>query len=42
MRNLVIGFVIGLVLARVGVSGSGRKLDSAGQAIQTQSKGFAQ
>jgi len=42
MRNLVIGFVVGLVVASVGVSGIVRMLDRAAQTIQTQSKELAQ
>lgn len=42
MRNLVIGFVIGLVVASVGVSGIVRMLDRAAQTIQDHSKELAQ
>ena len=42
MRNLVIGFVIGLVVATVGFSGVARMLDRGVQTIQTQSKELAQ
>jgi hypothetical protein len=42
MRNLVIGFVIGLVVATVGFSGVARMLDRGVQTIQNQSKELAQ
>lgn len=42
MRNIVLGFVIGLVVASVGVSGIVRMLDRAAQTIQDQSKELAQ
>jgi capsular polysaccharide biosynthesis protein len=42
MRNLVIGFVAGLVVATVGFSGVARMLDRGVQTIQNQSKELAQ
>ena len=42
MRNLVIGFVLGLVVASVGFSGIARIMDRGVQTIQTQSKELAQ
>jgi hypothetical protein len=42
MRNLVIGFVLGLVVATVGFSGVARMLDRGVQKIQDQSKELAQ
>ena len=41
MRNLVIGFVLGLVVATVGFSGVARMLDRGVETIQTQSKELA-
>lgn len=37
MRNLIIGFVLGLVVAAVGFSGIVQMLDSGVQEIQQQS-----
>ena len=42
MRNLVIGFVVGLVVASVGVSGIVRMLDRGVETIQQTSKELAQ
>jgi hypothetical protein len=37
MRNLVIGFVVGVVVATVGFSGIARMLDNGVRVIQEQS-----
>jgi len=42
MSKLVIGFVLGLVVASVGFGGIARILDKGVQTIQTQSKELAQ
>jgi capsular polysaccharide biosynthesis protein len=42
MSKLVIGFVLGLVVASVGFSGIARIMDKGVQTIQTQSKELAQ
>ena len=42
MRNLVIGFVLGLVVATVGFSGVARMLDRGIDQVKTQSKELAQ
>ena len=42
MKNIVIGFVLGLVVAAVGFSGIARIADRGVQTIQTQSKELAQ
>ena len=42
MRNLVIGFVLGLVVATVGFSGVARILDHGIDQVKTQSKELAQ
>jgi len=42
MRNLIIGFVLGLVVATVGFSGIARILDNSVETIKTQSKELAQ
>ncbi len=42
MRNLIIGFVMGLVVASVGFGGIARILDRGVQTIQEQSKELAQ
>jgi capsular polysaccharide biosynthesis protein len=42
MRNLVIGFVLGLVVSAVGFSGIARIFDRGVQTIQQQSKELAQ
>ena len=41
MRNLVIGFVLGLVVATVGFSGIARIMDRGVQSIQEHSKKLA-
>lgn len=38
MRNLVIGFVLGIVVATVGFSGVARILDHGIEAVKDQSK----
>jgi hypothetical protein len=42
MGKLIIGFVLGLVVASVGFSGIARIMDRGVQQIQTQSKELAQ
>jgi hypothetical protein len=42
MRNIVIGFVLGLVVSSVGFSGIARMFDKGVQTIQNQSKELAQ
>lgn len=42
MRNLVIGFVLGLVVATVGFSGIARIMDRGIDTIKTQSRELAQ
>lgn len=42
MRNLLIGFVLGLVVATVGFSGVARILDNGVSAVKSQSKELAQ
>ena len=42
MRNIVLGFVLGLVVSAVEFSGIVRMLDKGVQTIQTQSKELAQ
>lgn len=42
MRNLLIGFVLGLVIATVGFGGVARLLDRGVDTIKTQSKELAQ
>lgn len=42
MRNLVIGFVLGLVVSSVGFGGIARIMDRGVQKIQDQSKELAQ
>ena len=42
MKNIFIGFVLGLVVATVGFSGIARIADRGVQTIQTQSKELAQ
>ena len=42
MRNLVIGFVLGLVVASVGFGGIARMLDRGVDTIQQTSKELAQ
>ena len=41
MRNLVIGFILGLVISAVGFSGIARMFDRGVQTIQEQSKELA-
>jgi hypothetical protein len=41
MRNLIIGFVLGLVVATVGFSGVARLLDKGVETIKTQSQELA-
>jgi capsular polysaccharide biosynthesis protein len=41
MRNLIIGFVLGLVVATVGFSGVARLLDRGVETIKTQSQELA-
>jgi len=41
MRNLVIGFIMGLVVATVGFSGVARLLDRGVETIKTQSQELA-
>jgi uncharacterized membrane protein YtjA (UPF0391 family) len=42
MRNIFIGFVLGLIVATVGFSGIARIADKGVQTIQTHSKELAQ
>ncbi len=42
MKNIFIGFVLGLIVAAVGFSGIARIVDRGVQTIQTQSKELAQ
>ena len=42
MKNIFIGFVLGLIVASVGFSGIARIVDRGVQTIQTQSKELAQ
>jgi capsular polysaccharide biosynthesis protein len=42
MRNLIIGFVLGLIVASVGFSGIARIMDRGVETIKTQSKELAQ
>jgi len=42
MRNLIIGFVLGLVISAVGFSGIARMFDRGVQPIQETSKELAQ
>jgi hypothetical protein len=41
MRNLIVGFVMGLVVATVGFSGVARLLDRGVETIKTQSQELA-
>ena len=41
MRNLIVGFIFGLVVASVGFGGIARILDRGVETIQTQSKELA-
>ena len=41
MKNLIIGFVLGLVVATVGFSGVARLLDRGVETIKTQSQELA-
>lgn len=42
MRNILIGFVIGLVVATVGFSGLARMFDKGIESVKTHSKELAQ
>jgi hypothetical protein len=42
MRNLIIGFVLGIVVATVGFSGVARMLDNGIGAVKTHSRELAQ
>lgn len=42
MRNLIVGFVLGVVVATVGFSGVARILDRGLNTIKTQSQEMAQ
>jgi hypothetical protein len=42
MSKIIIGFILGVVVASVGFSGIARMLDRGVQSIQTQSKELAQ
>jgi len=42
MRNLVIGFILGLVVATVGFGGIARILDNGVSAVKNHSKELAQ
>ena len=42
MRNLIIGFVLGIVVATVGFGGIARMLDNGVGAVQKHSKELAQ
>ena len=42
MRNLIIGFVLGLIVATVGFSGIARIMDRGVETIKNQSKELAQ
>lgn len=42
MRNIIIGFVLGLVVATVGFSGVARMFDRGIDTIKTQSRELAQ
>lgn len=42
MRNLIVGFVLGIVVATVGFSGVARILDNGIGAVKTHSKELAQ
>jgi hypothetical protein len=41
MRNLIVGFILGLVVATVGFSGVARLLDRGVETIKTQSQELA-
>ena len=41
MRNLIVGFIIGLVVATVGFSGVARILDRGIETLKTQSQEMA-
>jgi hypothetical protein len=41
MRNLIVGFVLGLIVATVGFSGVARLLDKGVETIKTQSQELA-
>lgn len=42
MRNLIIGFILGLVVATVGFSGLARMFDKGIDSVKQQSKELAQ
>ena len=42
MRNLVIGFILGIVVATVGFGGIARILDKSIDTVKTQSRDLAQ
>ena len=42
MRNLVVGFILGLIVATVGFSGVARLLDRGVDTIKSQSRELAQ
>jgi hypothetical protein len=42
MRNLIIGFILGLTVATVGFSGVARILDHGVEKVKSQSKELAQ
>lgn len=42
MRNLIMGFVLGIVVATVGFSGVARMLDNGIGAVKTHSRELAQ
>jgi len=42
MRNLIVGFVLGIVVATVGFSGVARMLDNGIGAVKTHSRELAQ
>lgn len=42
MRNLFVGFVLGLIVATVGFGGIARMLDRGVETIKTQSRDLAQ
>lgn len=42
MRNLLIGFILGLIVATIGFGGVARLLDRGVETIKTQSRELAQ
>jgi capsular polysaccharide biosynthesis protein len=42
MRNIIVGFVLGIVVATVGFSGVARMLDNGIGAVKTHSRELAQ